>query len=102
MGNPERETLILMNDADRDEGFFTFSTSRRCDFERLVKRIGGERELTSLQIETLENVPIQWNCKVPMAYYSSTFFGVKKPRTFSDSERERLAAQLAKARKEGK
>lgn len=52
----ERETLIRINRADSEEGFFTFDTSWKPDFDRMIKRIGGIQNAISIKSTTANGV----------------------------------------------
>ena len=45
MEKEERETIILINIADKDDGYFRFYTTERNEYERLVKKVGGKDHL---------------------------------------------------------
>jgi hypothetical protein len=94
----EMETLILINRQDSKDGFFTFSTTNRNDYERLIKRIGGVGELRSLDVSKSRGKVVQWIAKVPIRFYSLRAFSV---RPASRVVRSEAAVQKEKAAKEG-
>jgi len=73
----EMETLILINRQDSKDGFFTFSTTNRNDYERLIRRIGGVGELISLDVSKSRGRVVQWIAKVPIKFYSLRVFSVR-------------------------
>lgn len=77
----EQETIININRADLDDGFFSFYTSYHRDFERLCRRIGGEENLLDLKLSLdPDGAPWGWNVKVPKEFYSRVNFGIRTPR----------------------
>lgn len=77
MQRAERETMILANKADADDGFFVFYTTEPGHFARLCRRIGGQDVLLGCEITLQEGRPIAWNCKVPIRFMSKSNFGVR-------------------------
>lgn len=73
----EMETLILINRQDSRAGFFTFSTTNKSDYERLIRRIGGVGELISLDVSKSRGRVVQWIAKVPIKFYSLRVFSVR-------------------------
>lgn len=82
----EIETLILINRRDSKEGFFTFSTTNQNDYRRLVRRIGGEKELLSLEVSRSRGKVVQWIARVPIRFYSLRAFSVRPASRVSRSE----------------
>lgn len=64
MGYEEQETQILINQADLKEGFFTFGTSRQCDYNKLIRKVGESRVLNTRISHDPEGNPVYWSCKV--------------------------------------
>ena len=91
MNREEQETHIVMNKADAAEGYFRFSTTVKSDYLRLIKRIGGQDKLINLKMATKDADPVEWICKVPIAYFRKTTFGVGKARRISPKAYEHLA-----------
>jgi len=102
--NPENETIVLLNDGDRAEGFFQFGTSKALHYQKLLKRIGGEAELISLKVDVnADGSPRWWQCKVPVKFLSAVHFGLKlgdmsKKREFTEEHRAKLRAAREKNR----
>lgn len=90
----ENETIICINDADVEEGFFSFSTSKRNHFARLIKKIGGEQNLIELKEmrEKLGKVT-EWKAKVPIEFLSKTHFGIRSRK--KKAEKNRANNELA-------
>ena len=82
--NSEKETLILINQADSREGFFLVSTSNRYHLNRIVKRVGGEN-LTVRECRQ-EGVAVQWELRIPIRFLTRTSFGIKKSGGRKDFE----------------
>jgi hypothetical protein len=95
------ETIILINDEDRKEGFFTVSTSKITDFQKLCRRIGGEDKLISLETCTQARKITEWICKVPIEFFNTTNFSIGKKRqvNLSPEQKAVMAERLKEARK---
>lgn len=78
MANPEQETIIVMNDGDREEGFFCFGTSRADHYRKMLRRIGGEERLLDLKISMDEKGnPVWWQARLPISFLSKAHFGLR-------------------------
>lgn len=69
----ENETVIIVNDEDRADGFFTFSTTIKSHYER-IKKLGE----FPTKIDTYRGKPRSWIVRVPIAYISRSF-SIRKP-----------------------
>ena len=85
MGNPETETMITINQADRDEGFFRVGTSYRPHYEKILKRIGGADHLVEIKTSSTKERDTWWELKIPIKYLSLSNFGI---RVHSDKKRQ--------------
>ena len=81
METSEIETQILLNRADMADGFFRFGTSSKLDFERLKKRLGDDYNPDSTVCSYADSAVTYYQVKVPLAYYSPGFFGLKTHAT---------------------
>lgn len=79
MALEEQETVMVANRSDMQAGFFRFSTTRESDYRKLIKKIGGEDKLFSVQKQMLSGKVTAWNCRVPVTFLSKTNFGIRKP-----------------------
>jgi hypothetical protein len=95
------ETIILLNEEDRKEGFFVFSTSKAVDYQRLIRRIGGEENLIDTQVSTQGKKVVEWICKVPIEFISKSTFSIGKKRqvNLTPERRAELAERMKNARK---
>ena len=75
------ETVIVINDEDKKEGYFTLSTSKKDVFLRICRRIGGEDKLIEKRCTGSEGKTAEWILKIPIKYISTNTFsiGKKKP-----------------------
>lgn len=95
----ERETIICINDADLQDGYFSFGTSKRNHYERLKKKVGDW--FIDEKIETCGGVPVYWSIKVKAECLTKKGFGIRTPRVVTDAEREKrriASAHLSKYR----
>src|SRR5512135_2842214 len=76
----EHETHLLLNDADKEEGFFRFGTTKPEHFTRLIRRIGGKEKLLECRESKEKGTgrTIEWICKVPIEYSNPTNWAVGK------------------------
>lgn len=72
----ERETIILLNKADRRDGFFTISTNCAYDAKRVCKRLN--LTIPDLPTENAQGNEFQIKFKIPMAYHSRTSLEICK------------------------
>lgn len=75
MAKEEQETIINFNRADMEDGFFTFGTSVKSDYERLARLVGKEKLKTKVCV--MEGKESYWSCRVPVEYARMRCFGVK-------------------------
>lgn len=68
MEKSERETLIRWNRADAEEGYFTFDTSWKPDFEKALRKIGGEGNAISIRKSTSPDGETSFQIKIPISY----------------------------------
>lgn len=73
----ENETIILVNDADRADGYFRFSTSKEAVWKRVCRRIGGEAMVTDVRRSLKGHLCTNWQGKIPIRFLSSTL-GIRK------------------------
>ena len=77
METSEQETIIVVNQADIRDGYFRFNTTRRKDFERLCKRVGGkENLLATSEGKDKDGSVTSWRCKVPARFWKAAAFGI--------------------------
>jgi hypothetical protein len=77
----DEETIILLNQEEMREGYFTFGTSVPREYKRLIKRIGGVNKLKSLNLSKTPSGVVTWyDCKVPIEYYFRNTFAIGKRR----------------------
>ena len=102
MEHGDKETIILINDLDRKQGFFKFSTSKVQDFTRFCKRIGGEENLIDIKYSRQGSEIVEYNCKVPIRYFSTKIFGVvnRKPSTMTEEQRLKKSERMKQLVKE--
>ena len=95
------ETIILLNDDDAKDGFFTVSTSKQKHFEKICRRIGGQQNLLSLETSTHNGKITEWIAKVPAEFISATSFAIGKrtKRHMSPEQRAEAAERLRGLRK---
>lgn len=74
----ERETLILINQADKEEGFFIFSTTYRPDYQRFCRKVPKDKFLDYRETKESGRV-VGWEVKVPYAYLRPASFGIGRP-----------------------
>lgn len=67
------ETMILLNAADRDEGFFLFSTTEKADRDRFVARIGQDMVLEE-KVSNVRGAPGHWSLKIKSDAFSKRLF----------------------------
>jgi hypothetical protein len=78
MDRSEKETLIIVNRADLDEGFFIFGTSQKTHFQKLCKRVRGRDKLIDVKhTKSRDGKSVWWECRVPCEFLSRSTFGVK-------------------------
>ena len=103
MAIEEQETIILINAADLKEGFFRFSTSRKTDFERLCRRVGGRANLLKYEVSTADGGGVvEWRCRVPACYWKRTTFGIGQKRASRPGGNPEALKRLHEARLKSK
>jgi hypothetical protein len=75
----ERETVIVHNLADIDDGFVRVYTTEEKVMKRLVRRLGDEAETTTIYRSGSKDAS-GWRIKVPIELVSRTTFGFKKAK----------------------
>jgi hypothetical protein len=70
ISTPERETVILLNEADELEGYFQFFSLRKKHFDKLVKKVGRINLIECIELKDKSGRAYQWDCKVPIKYLS--------------------------------
>lgn len=98
MAKEEQETIVNFNRGDMEEGFFTFGTSVRKDYERLARLVGKDRLKTKVCV--MEGKESYWSCKVPVEYARMGCFGVRSARLLRAS-REQSERGKGKGRPNG-
>jgi hypothetical protein len=87
MEDCELETHISWTKADLEAGFFFFYTSRRPHFERLLRKIGGKKNLLECTEQiTAKGAFLGALCKVPAQYLSERGFAVRSHGKIHRSE----------------
>lgn len=93
--NPERETIICINDADLAEGWFRFGTSRKDHFDKLNRRVGSNILSTKISKDAKGN-PVYWDCKVAKCALRTNFgVGVRGKGRGNVDALKRAAAKRA-------
>ncbi len=78
MEKSEKETVVILNRADLEDGFFVFGTSQKSHFQKLCKRINGRDKLLDLKYtKSKDGKSSWWECRVPAKFLSRSTFGVK-------------------------
>ena len=91
----EKETTILMNDADIRDGFFHFGTSKRNHYERIKKTF--PEYIIEESTERIDNTAVYWNLKLDACLLTKKGFAIRKPRVISDELRLKLQARARKS-----
>ena len=96
----ERETVIVANLADLDEGWFTVETTELSLYRRL-RRIAGVARLEVLH-KDVDDKGREWHwlCRVPADCW--TDLGVRRKRVLTEAQRDARMANLAKNRPTGR
>lgn len=76
MERSEQDTVIVINQADRREGYFTFSTTYRPHWQKLLKRVGRANLVITRETPLSDPYP-SYQAQVPYAYLSKANFGVR-------------------------
>lgn len=95
MGKSERETVVIINLADLEDGYFSFGTSESSHFKRLCKRIGGESALIEVRYDKDRRGIVRWwQCRVPAQFLSKRTFriGLRANRNTSKALASRKAS----------
>lgn len=78
MEKSEKETVMILNRADLDDGFFIFGTSQKSHFQKLCKRIKGRDKLLDVKhTKSQDGKSGWWECLVPSKFLSYSTFGIK-------------------------
>src|SRR5262245_51231176 len=100
MEKNERETVIVINAVDLEQGYFAFGTSERSHFERICKRIGGKHLLLDIKEEKDHDGKVSWwECHIPAHFLSLRTFAIgrKAKRNISQALASRMANGPLKA-----
>ncbi len=106
----ERETIVLINDADLEDGYFRISTTKKKVYEMMLKRIGPD-EVVSTKVTLSANGDFsEGNIRCRSSRLAPLRLLVKRAtptgiaKVLSDSQRAALAkmqaTNLAKRKKE--
>jgi len=89
----ERETVIVANLADLDEGWFTVETTELSLYRRL-RRIAGVARLQVLHVDRdAKGREWHWLCRVPADCW--TGLGVRRKQVLTEAQRQaRIASGL--------
>lgn len=68
MEDSEKETIIVVNESDRQEGFFRFGTSNISDFKKLQRLLRQESAIIVKRSLTPKGKVSYWDVKVPIKY----------------------------------
>lgn len=98
----EKETILLFNKADSDDGYFTISTSIKSHYERIISRIGSCNIINSRVQKDCNGQEVFWDLKIPIEYYSLVTFGLKKPVKTVDFQARRESLRIARKAKANK
>ncbi len=77
MGTEEMESVIVLNFADKNEGFFIFSTSVKAERDRFVKRVGEDNILEEKVWRNGKGVQNHWTLKVDIRMFNRETFEVR-------------------------
>lgn len=78
----ERETIILLNRADMDEGFFRISTSDHGDARKILRRLGpGFKDKLECVEYGESGRPVAYNIKVPIGRLARSSFCLRPVRS---------------------
>ena len=96
----ENETIILINDSDKADGYFQIGTSKESVYTRVLKRIGGKENLIGLKLSEVRGKVVWYQLRIPVRLLSRTMSikGRKStPRpTFTDMKTKRHTIPLTK------
>lgn len=72
-------TNLTITEASREKGFFLFSTTKQSDFEKLLRKIGGQEELLDCRVfYTARGAFESASCHVPYTKLPLLQFGLRK------------------------
>lgn len=92
MNDKELETIIIINNEDKKQGYFSFGTAKANDYKKLLKKIGGVEFLREKPKLTFQGTKITWfQCKVPIIFLSPSF-GIRKRKNKADLSEEQKQA----------
>lgn len=110
MESAERETVIVINDADLEEGFFRISTSKKQVYETFLKRIGPDDVVSTKVSRTVDGCFTEGSIRCKAHRLGSLKIIVKPTSHHCPTDQERAirtargkalaAASLAKRQKE--
>lgn len=78
MAKSQNETIININEGDREEGYFWIGTSKRSHAERVFRRIGGQQNALKVELSKSGNEVTWWSIKLPIKYLSKSTFGIRR------------------------
>jgi len=75
----EKETIILINQADKAQGFFSFGTSEESHFKRMCK-IVGDKNILSIKLSTNPTTKkvSWWDVKVNIQCLNEGNWGISR------------------------
>lgn len=89
MTRAERETVIVANLADLDEGWFSVETTEEGAFNRLKKLCGDKLQVTEHR-SSLTGRITTWECRVPAEFWGGSTLRVRKARKGTPQGTENL------------
>lgn len=90
----ERETVIIVNEADLAEGFFLFGTTSEKKFKKVLRKVG------KANVEELSAGGEWYEAKVDSSCLNLNNFAIgrRRKRTMSEEQRVTAGERLKKAR----
>lgn len=88
MANIENETMIILNDYDRERGYFQVYTTRKDHFDALMRRLKKHdctpeaKTTTDSQTKKITS----WSVKIPTNLLSRAFFPIKRSLTATQKQ----------------
>lgn len=93
--NGEEETIILLNEDELKDGYFTFSTSIPSHYRRLVRRVGAKNILETEVWKNPKGRDASWIVKVKASMLSKTTFGIKNVHATRGFRGRRRGAEIS-------
>lgn len=94
-GNAENETVIVINDGDRKDGYFIFGTSKRSHQKRLLHYVPKNELITKLS-KDMEGHITWYSNKVPAKHLSESTLG------FATLRQSHSGKKILKSHRKGK